>query len=283
MQRFLFALFLFAAMPVWAAENPLGNSKEPITIEASHELEWLRNENKYRATQDVVITQGATIIRGDSAEASYDPSKGSSALTVMTVTGHVNITQEGRTITSEMAVYDAVTQKLVLSGGAVKIEAPEFSVESNGPVEYFVAERKAIASGGTTIKQKDQTLKAQSVTAWFGEGNKLTKAVADKNVIITRDTSEGKDVAQAQHADYNATTGKALLTGDVRLARGTNFMQGARASIDLKTGYSSLQNDASSGGRVRAIFTPGGASPLPQQAITVPVVQGKENPERAYQ
>lgn len=275
------------AGPAMSAEsktkNPLAGSKEPISIEAASQLEWLRAENKYRATKDVVITQGKTIIRGDTAEALYDPIQGPSALTEVVLNGHVTIEQEGRMARADKAVYDTSKQRITLSGGTVTLTAPGFSVEANDNVQYFMAENKAAATGGVTLTQKEQTLKAQSATAWFDKDNRLLRANADGNVVMTQNTSEGKQVAQAQHARYDAVTAKVLLNGDVRLARGDNFMQGAAATVDLNTGYSSLQND-SAGGRVRAVFTPGGGgtAPLPQQAIAVPVVPGKKNPEGAY-
>ncbi len=283
--RHLFALGIFLCTAgAAAAQTPVGNTQEPVTIEASNQLEWLRAENKYRATQDVVITQGTTIIHGDTAEASYDAAKGPSAIMQITVNGNVTITQGAQTATADTALYDVAAQQVTLSGGDVKLTAPDTQVLAHGTVQYQVSERKATAAGGVTVTQKQQTLKAQAITAWFDKDNKLTRAVADKNVVMTQQTTQGPQVAQAQHADYDAGSGKVTLTGDVKLARGTNYMQGAKASVDLKTGYSSLQNDPARGSRVRAIFTPGGGEPtsLPQQAIAVPMVPGKKNPQEAY-
>jgi lipopolysaccharide export system protein LptA len=279
MIRFLF-LMLLLAVPAFAAE------KAPISIEAGDQLEWLRNENKYRATRDVVITQGDTIIKGDTVEALYDPAQGPSALTFLTIDGNVSITQDGRTITADKANYDTIKQELLFTGDKIVITTPDLSVQSNGQVQYLMAERKAVSNGATTIKQKDQVLKADHVTAIFDDKNTLTRAMGRGNVIITRQSGGAEDVVRAENADYNTGTGKIVLTGNVRLARGENFMQGERAIIDLKTGYSSLQNNAAQGGmgRVRAIFsTASGGSPVPKEKLIVPIVPVKKKPEAAYQ
>lgn len=229
---------------------------QPVTIEASDQLEWLRAENKYRATKDVVITQGDTVIRGDVATASYDPAQGPSALTELQVTGHVIITQPSSTITADHGVYDTMNKHIVLTGQQVKLVSPDVTMTSSGPVDYFVDERKIVSKGQTTVQQKEQTLQAHSATAWFSAAtNALEKAVADGDVIITKQTDKGKEVARAEHAVYDAKANNVLLTKNVRLARGDNFMQGERATIDLITGYSTLQNDQQKNGRVRAIFS----------------------------
>jgi lipopolysaccharide transport protein LptA len=270
----VFPLLLLLAVPAFAEE------KQPISIEAGNQLEWLRDENKYRATKDVVITQGDTIIKGDTAEALYDPAEGPSALTVMDIDGHVSIAQGDRLIVADKAHYDTKAQEVLFTGQQVMIKTPDLSVTSNGQVRYLMAARQIISEGSTTITQKDQVLKADRMTAFLDEGNKLDRATARGNVIITRKANGGEDVVRADSADYNTTQGKIILTGNVRLARGESFMQGARATVDLKTGYSSLQNDPAQGtGRVRAIFS---TSAGPQK-ISMPSIQAKKKTESAYQ
>ncbi len=272
MLRFL-PMLLLLAVPAFAEDKP------PISIEAGNQLEWLRNENKYRATKDVVITQGDTVIKGDMAEALYDPAEGPSALTVLDIDGNVTITQGDRLITSDKAHYDTKTQELLFTGG-VTIKTADLSVTSSRQVRYLMTERQIISESATTVTQKDQVLKADRVTAFLDEGNKLTRAAARGNVIITRQANGGEDVVRAESADYNMAQGKIVLTGNVRLARGENFMQGARATIDLKTGYSSLQNDpAQGGGRVRAIFSTASGP----QKLSMPSIQAKRKTENAYQ
>lgn len=273
--------FIFLSASVQAQ---IANSHQPISIEAGEQLEWLREQSLYRATKDVIITQGDTVIRGDMAEARYDATIGPSELTQIDVTGSVVITQADRVIKADHALYDAIAQTVTLTGKKVVITASSATIEASDKMVYWVDERKAQAFGKARVQQPQQTLQANEITAWFTENdNQLNRAVAAGNVVITRQADEGKDVAQADQAEYNARTEKVVLTGNVRLARGDNFMQGSRATVDLKTGYSSLQNNPQKGGRVRAVFTTNGSSPIGDVAVEAPMVPAKKNPEQPYQ
>jgi lipopolysaccharide export system protein LptA len=282
MIKYITCLMMVISFAVQA--QPTASNSEPISIEAGQQLEWLRDQNLYRATSDVVITQGDIVIRGDKAEARYDAAQGPSALTQIDIDGHVVITQGDRKIEADHGIYFADTQVVELTGQRVTITTPQAKVMANDKIIYAMAERKAVASGGATIIQPEQTLKAATITAWFAEkDNALQRAVAVGNVTITRSTKEGKDVVQADRGDYNAQTNQVVLTGNVRLTRDDNFMQGSRATVDLKTGYSALQNNPTTGGRVRAVFTTDGKSPVSSNAVTAPMVPAKQNPEQPYQ
>lgn len=262
--------------------HAMAQDKPPIEIEADQQLEWLRNQHMYRGTGNVMIKQGTTIIRGDVAEAYYDGAIGPSALTNMIVTGNVVITDQTRIIHADHGTYDIATQKLVLTGKKIILDSPQADVSATGSMTYDAAENKATATGDAEIVQPGQRLKADTVTAWLEKGtNKLQRAEAKGHVIITRDGRDGKEIIQSQRAVYDTVKNRIDLTGDVRLTRGSNHMQGSHATIDMTTGYSSLQNDQK-GGRVRAVFAPGGSSPLPKVTGGVPMVNSKKNFEQPY-
>ena len=264
-----------------APSSSIGIKKnEPVQIEASHELEWLRKDYKYRATGDVVITQGATVIKAKSAEANYDPQQGPSALTTISVKDDVVITNGDKTIIADEGDYDAIAQVLKLRGSNVTVTGPDLKVTAKNGIDYYTAENKAVAMGNAEVKQKAQTLRAQKITAWFDKNNKLQRAEANGNVVIVQPGKDGgQDIAQADQGTYDIKNNNALLKGHVKLTQGDNHMQGDTATIDLTTGYSTLKN-TNAGGRVRAIFTPGGGTP--GLTGTVPMVNAKKEFEPAY-
>ena len=275
-------LCLVFSLPAFA-EMPVGKSDKPVEIEASGTLEWLRDKNMYRADKDVVITQGTTIIKGDQAEAFYDPKEGPSSLNLIKISGHVTIVDQGRTIIADTATYNVTTEKLELRGSNISITAPEINVTAQSGIDYFAGERKAVATGKAVATQNNQTLKAETITAWFNKDNKLERASANGNMLITQKTDKGTDIAQANAGEYNILTQEAVLRGNVRLTQGENHMQGDTATINLKTGVSTLANNPQNGGRVRAIFTPGGTSPMPSVTASVPMIPAKKSPEMPYQ
>lgn len=257
----LLFLFFFLSSPFGAFAQIVEKNNAPVEIEASEQLEWLRDKNMYRATGDVKITRGTDVITGDYAEALYDPEKGSSDLTTLTVTGNVVMTAPDRIIHAEKGVYDTATQNLVLTGGILTLEMPDLTVTAHDSMEYNALENRAIAVGKAEVNHEGQILKAARVTAWLQQGgnNALVRAVASGNVTILRKSADGTDIAQAQQADYTAATDTVELKRNVKITRGTNHMQGDHAVINLKTGHSTLQNKGGSGdtGRVRAIFSTG--------------------------
>jgi lipopolysaccharide transport protein LptA len=274
------------------AQALFSSSDQPISIEASTALEWLRDQNMYRATKDVVITQGDTVLSGDRAEALYDPVQGPSALQKMTLEGGVRIVQKDTRITADKAIYNVQEKNIILQGKKITLQAPNGTSTTQGEVTYAIDTRQADMLGKTKIVQQTQTIEANTMRVWFSEkDNKIVRANADGQVIITREFPDGKDVALAQHAQYNAEKKTILLQGDVKIARGKNFMQGSRAEIDLQRGYSRLINETQNGqstGRVRAVFTPSGQTknnaqkPVNNQDLLIPTIPAKNNPELPY-
>jgi len=273
--KFTLLALVFCALsaPVFAqqaAPAATPQKKQPVTIEADNQLEWLRDKNMYRGSGNVTVTQGDTVIKGDTAEAYYDPAVGPSAMTTMVMTGNVVITNQDRVIHAGHGTYDTRTQVLILDGGVLTLTTPTMTVTAHKTMEYYGAENKAIARGNADVTQPGQKLKADVITAWIDKAtNKLDHAEAVGNVLINHNTPQGQDIAQADKGLYSAAKNTADLYGNVRLTRGTNHMQGDHATIDLTTGYSTLQNAPGGSGRVRAVFTPGDSSaPLP--GVTTP-------------
>lgn len=287
MKRFLF-LSLLLLTPVFVQAAPVvgpGGNSAPVQIDAGESLEWLRSDNMYRATKDVVITQGDTVLKSDTAEAHYDAAAGPSSLTEIILTGHVVMTTgtdvKQSTAIGDKAVYDTRTQIMTLTGAHVQFTSGTTVVKANKQMTYDAATHKATASGGAIVEQPDQVLRAQNVTAWLGkDGKGLERADAQGDVTITRGNKAQPEVAQSQKAHYDAKNKKITLDGDVKITRGDNHMQGARATMDLQSGQSALVNDPAHGGRVHAVFSSastGGATAV------MPMVPGKQRPEAAYQ
>ena len=293
MTRMRFVFLLLAVLCASAISHDAhaqeGNTQEPVSIEATNRLEWIQDQFLYRATGDVVITQGRTSIKAQQAEARYDPEQGPSSINTVTATGSVVMSDGKQVIYADRAEYDTRTTVLTLHGAPVRLVSGQQTVTAKGGMTYDTAKRIARATGGAVVEDEGRTLKADTITAWLNaDGKALQRATATGRVVITHRAQGSKnknaDIAQADSATYDAARNTVELKGNVKLTRDTNHMQGQSARVDLKTGHSTLQSDPASGGRVRAIFTPGdGGTPLPQVSGAVPMVPGKRNPEMPYQ
>jgi lipopolysaccharide export system protein LptA len=72
------------------------------------------------------------------------------------------------------------------------------------------------------------------------------------NVLI----STPQDIVRARRGDYNPNTGIATLTGDVKITRGDNQMNGEFAEVNLNTGISRITGGDQDGGRVKGLVLP---------------------------
>jgi lipopolysaccharide export system protein LptA len=283
---FLCLALLIAAGPAFAQTPSIGSkNKAPVEITANDAIEWLRNEHLYRASGAAIAKQGDVTIAADTLEASYDPALGEQNIQTVTAIGHVTITSTEHTVVADRGVYNVTTGLVTLTGGAIRLTAPNMTVTAQDKLTYSRSENKASAFGNAVVTTPGRTLKAQQIEAWFMNGSdkkqnsqmgNLQRAAARGNVMIKTD----KEILQAQSADYNAVTQDAVMVGNVRLTQGQNHLQGERAVVNMQTGISQLFGSAnpnsvgtaSGNGRVRALFFPGsdGKSPL------APTAQGTE-------
>jgi lipopolysaccharide export system protein LptA len=242
------------------------NTKAPVEITADDAIEWLRDQHFYRARGKAIVKQADTTIQADVIEAAYDPALGEQNIQTVTAIGHVHVVStkagpkgpETRTVTADKGVYNLTTGELVLTGSNLKITDPRMTVTAQQALTYDRTQNKASARGNAVITTPERTLKAQMVDIWLTADNELSRAVAKDHVII----QSAQEILQADHGDYDAIKQEAVMTGNVKLTRGENHLQGGKAVVNLKTGVSQLFGDsatttASSGGRVRALFFPG--------------------------
>jgi lipopolysaccharide export system protein LptA len=65
--------------------------------------------------------------------------------------------------------------------------------------------------------------------------------------------SSPDEIVRAEYGTYNVETGIATLTGSVKITRGNNQLNGARARVNLNTGVSSILGGANG---VRGYLSP---------------------------
>lgn len=118
------------------------------------------------------------------------------------------------------------------------------------------------------MTEEKKRVRADRFVAFFKEeGGKqsLKRVEALGNVVITTPT----EIARGNRGDYDAESQVATLSGNVRLTRGDNQLNGDRAEVNMKTGISKLLADEgpstvsrtnpAEGKRVRVLIMPGQA------------------------
>ena len=132
------------------------------------------------------------------------------------------------------------------------------SIEA-GKLDYFDKEQKLVYTGDVVATQGDATLKASVLTILLApkaagssaggapSSGQVQRMLATGPVtIIQRD-----QVGTGENGVYDKVANKVVLTGNVRLSRGSDITEGDKLVYDLKSGQAAV-----SGGRVRSMFTP---------------------------
>lgn len=289
-------VFFYALLLAGAAFAQTAN-EQPIEITASKSVEWLRGKNQYVARENVVVTQGNMTITTDLLTADYrDGATSSTEIWQITADGNVQIKDDANTAYGDKGVYDVINGVAVLTGNNLKLVSPDQTVTARDRMEYHSTERMAKAIGNAKVVRAKDTLTAQTITAYFKDGSNnapaaqksgnpagggnLDKLVAEGSVVITTPT----EILHGSKAVYRADTNTAELTGNVKIERGENVMEGERAEVNLNTNVSKMFASGKNGGRVRGVFFPGSnkkteaaPSPAPAPAATaaIPTIPAK--------
>jgi lipopolysaccharide export system protein LptA len=259
----------------------------PVAIEADQGVEWRQNEQVYIARGNATAKRGDTTIRADALYAHYRKTQDNrQEIYKITAEGAVKITTPKETITSDTAEYAVETSVFTLKGRPVKIDSGKSTLTA-ALVIYNSKSKVAHVTGGAQVVEDKKRVRADRFIAYFKEegGKQSLKFVeAVGNVVITTPT----EIARGNKGDYNAETQVATLTGDVRLTRGDNQLNGDRAEVNMKSGVSKLLagegtpakvlTNPAQGKRVRVLIMPGqadsGKGPLD---IPTPGAENKGN------
>ncbi len=269
MKRLIILPLLLLATPALAqqtypaAQNNSAPSKEPIQIEASGSLIWQQSDKTYHAIGDASATRGALNVKGDELIAHYVEQNGQNEIQFLEASGHVIINDNGSIATAPHGQYNMVTGDMDLTGQDLKITTVKGeTISAQQQIQFNDKTGKAFAVGSPVMTRPDRKLVSDKLEGQFVKdqtGNwELQTGTATGHVVITTGIgTPNPSVSMSDTAFYDAQHNTALLTGNVRLSRGQNQMNGDRAEIDMNSGLSRLlpsTNPASPDHRVRAIL-----------------------------
>lgn len=253
------ALFCAGVALPAAAQLPAGGSSAPVDISAAQSLEWDSRARTYTARKDVLVKQGALEIRSQLLTAHYDAAGGNTDIRRLVAEDGVTIFSAPYTAYGDRAVYDVATQTATLTGENLRIATPAETLSARDKIEYDAGANRLDAVGQATATRGTDRLESAALSAFFKQ-DAGGKTVLDRIVSATPVTIRtARETVTGDRGDYNVTTGKATLTGNVKIRQGDSFIEGTRAEVDLATGVSRLFADTPAGGdagRVRGVFYP---------------------------
>lgn len=254
---------LWCMAPATTDAQSLGFSRGgdgPIQIEADDGIEWQRANRLYVARGNARARQGDVTVEGDELIAFYRPNAaGENEIYRIDANGNVRIFSTSEVARSDKAVYDIDSGVLVMTGDNIQLDTAEDTITARDSLEYHETQQLAVARGDAMAVRGDRRVRADVLTAHFGEGNQqaeMDRIDAVGNVLVSTPT----DIVRAEKGDYDPARGIATMTGNVKITRGDTQLNGERAEVNLETGESRLLSSPS-GERVRGLFLPKAKSP----------------------
>jgi lipopolysaccharide export system protein LptA len=140
-------------------------------------------------------------------------------------------------------------------------------------LDVFDRDGRAVFEGNVVAVQGESTMKCTSLTVLYeqrsqGAGQRQAQPAAGGGAptdsAIKKIDCKGPvtivsktQTATGDNASFDRVANRVLLTGNVSLSDGPNLTRGERLVYDLNTGVANIET--APGGRVRAMFTPGGS------------------------
>jgi lipopolysaccharide export system protein LptA len=239
---FLLALSSAAALAA-GLDFTSQSSSNPIEIYSEKGIEWMQNEMQFIARGNARAARGNVVVRADTLIAHYrNKTEGSGTeIYKLDAVGNVRITSVDTTVYGETAVYDIDKTVLVVRGKPAKLTTPTDLVIAHDSLEYWETKRLAVARGDALVEREGKRLRADTITADLVEGKEgggmqIKRADAIGNVLIKTPS----EVAVGERGAYFVETGIATLTGQVKITRDQNQLNGGYAEVNMNTGVSKL-------------------------------------------
>lgn len=273
------------AAPAVAQMPPAGAppAGAPLEIVARDGIEWDRENLRYVARGAARVTQADRTIEADTLTAYYrQGGSGSTEIYRYAAAGNVRITSSTQRAVADAGVYDVDSGIVTLTGTTMKITTAAQEITARDSLEFWEPRQMAVARGNALVVTSDgRRIGADTLAAYFVQaaaprpaatsgarkppprqaqpdtaapGNRsLDRVEAFGNAIITT----ANETAQGDKGQYNATTGIATLTGNVKLTRGRNQAAGDVLELNLNNGLYKLSCRPGTGSScVRGLFVP---------------------------
>jgi lipopolysaccharide export system protein LptA len=240
-----------SGLPAMAGD---GNNRQPVNILADNAIEWHQDQKAYVARGNASAKRGDTTVYADVLTAYYRETKDKGTeIHRMTAEGNVRVVSPNQQVFGDHGVYDIDQQVAVVTGKGLRLITPNEVVTARDSLEYFEATRLAVARGDALAVRKDDRIRADTLVGRFKEGKagalELERIDGDGHVVITSPT----DVALCRRVMYSVASDIAILTGDVKITRNDNQVNGDAAEMNMKTHVSRVLGG---GRRVEGLIIP---------------------------
>jgi lipopolysaccharide export system protein LptA len=232
-----------------------------IEVTADQGLEWDKTQKLYIARGNARLTRGQTSIAAGVLRAWYrDDSTMRGQVFRVEAESDVRITRGDLVATGAHGTYDTDKHLGRLTGAGLAVSSGDSRLSATDVIELHEDQRLVVARGGVRLIRPGEELRAAVLTLQFepvetgARGRtRLVRVEAEGDVRVTSCSG----TVQANRIVYYPQTGDAQLSGDVKLTRGNDRLEGAEAEINTKDG--SMRVTSAPRGRVAVVVDKGGA------------------------
>lgn len=223
------------------------NDESPIIIDAEESVVCDETAHKCVATGLAKAQKGTSTIFGDVLTVYFTEGK-ERDITSMTADGHVRMETPTETAFGEHAQYDVALDRVIMTGGNLKIVTPKETLTARDSIEYWHTENKGVARGHAIAQfhEKQQLVQADTLIAYFTPSSEKT-AEGKEKLEIDRVEAEGnmlasspKEIVTGGRGVYFGKTEMVEVFDDVKVNQGGNVIEGGYARANLKTNVAEM-------------------------------------------
>ena len=245
----LFALLTSTSLCQGQILERLSGNKDdsPIIIDAEKSVVCDETAHKCVATGLAKAQKGTSTIYGDVLTVYFTEGK-ERDITAMTADGHVRMETPTEKAYGEHAHYDAALDRVLMTGGNLKIVTPKEILTARDSIEYWHTKNQGIARGNAIAEfpEKKQLVQADTLISYFTPSSEKTKEGKEK-IEIERVEAEGnmlasspKEIVTGDRGVYFGKTEIVEVFNNVKVTQGENVIEGGYARANLKTNVAEM-------------------------------------------
>lgn len=230
-----------------------GKDDSPIIIEAEKSVVCDETAQKCVATGAASAQKGTSKVYGDVLTVYFKEEGKKREVTAMTADGHVRMTTPTETAYGEHAHYDAALDRIILTGGNLKIVTPNEILTARDSIEYYHGENKGVARGNAIAQfpEKKQLIQADTLVAYFksaaAKAEQKKEGDDEENLALERVEAEGNILASGPNGIvtggrgvYQDKTKIVEVFHNVKLTQDKNVIEGEYAKFNLETNVAEM-------------------------------------------
>lgn len=219
----------------------------PVIIEAEQSVVCDEAALKCVATGLASAKKGTSTVYGDVLTVYFTEGK-KREITAMTADGHVRMKTPTETAYGEHAHYDVALDRVIMTGGNLKIETETDTLTARDSIEYYHKDNKGVARGHAIARspKKEQLIQAETLVAYFKPSSEKTEAGKEK-MMLDRVEAEGNMLASGPNGIITGDRGIYLektkimeVFNNVKITQEENVIEGEYAKFNLETNVAEM-------------------------------------------